>query len=232
MRQIKSTFAYVVEFKIGFEFLLVEVVFLSTQFFCIVPPIPRLQFFARQIFVHHFLQFGSFAFSSFERGCPYRLQELVYCLVIFGHTIRQDIVRRIVIAEHLGPLDTQFHFANDNRLVIIGVVMVATSGIGHQQLFAQVTVLAILEYRSERSAFRSEQPLAFMSGSLSLFSRSSFSAFRQSFEFGFVFDKILVRIGLSYDIVAKLEAEQAELFVDLSESRFFVCGQVGTVVDK
>ena len=91
MRQIKGAFAYIVQFEIGLQLLFVEVIFLCTQFLGIVPPVPRLKFLARQVFVHHL--------SRFERRSPNRLQELIHRLVIFGHTVSQDIICGIVIAE-------------------------------------------------------------------------------------------------------------------------------------
>ena len=47
--QVKRTLTNIVQFEIRFQFLFVQVVFLGTQFFCVEPPIPWLQFLTGQV---------------------------------------------------------------------------------------------------------------------------------------------------------------------------------------
>ena len=134
MCQVKSTLTNIAQFEVGLEFLLVEVVFLCAQFLSIVPPIPGLQFLARQVLVQQFLQFGCLTLSSFERRSPNGLQELIYGLRVLGHAVGQDIVGRVLITEEFCLLDTQRHGTLDDLFVVVGVAVVTTRGIGHEQL--------------------------------------------------------------------------------------------------
>ena len=104
----------------------------------------------------------------------------------------------------MGLLDTQLHLADDDRLVVMVVVVVAAGGISHQQLLAQLAVLAVLENRREGSALGREEPLARMTGRRSFFCRRSLGTLRQTFQLRLVFHKILVGVGLCHHVVAEL----------------------------
>ena len=53
--ELEHTAAHIAQLEIGFEFFLVEVVLLFAEFLGVVPPVPRLQFLAREVFVHECL---------------------------------------------------------------------------------------------------------------------------------------------------------------------------------
>ena len=146
----KRAFAYIAQFEVRLDLFLVKCIFGFAQFLGIVPPIPWLQFLARQISVQQFLQLGSLTLGSSQRGSPNGLQESVNGLMIFSHAVLQDIVGRIVVAEQVGTLDTQLHLTDDNGFVVVLIVVVGTSGIIHQQLLAQFAVLAVLQHRRKR----------------------------------------------------------------------------------
>ena len=204
--QIKGTLAYVVQFEVGLQFLLVQVVLLGTQFLGVVPPVPGLQLLARQVLLQHLLQFGSLALSSLQRGRPYRCQELIHGLRVLSHAVGQDIVGGAVVAKQFGFLDTQRHGALDHFFVVIGVVVVATGGVSHEQLLAQLAILAVLEHRGETGALGREEPLALMTGCLCLFGCGGFGALGQTLQLGLVLHKVLISVGLGYHVVAELQA--------------------------
>ena len=51
--QLKHAFAHIAQLEIGFELLLIKVIFCLAEFLGIVPPIPRLECLAGHIFVHN-----------------------------------------------------------------------------------------------------------------------------------------------------------------------------------
>ena len=152
--------------------------------------------------------------------------------MVFRHTVSEDIVRGVVVAEEFGLLDTQLHLADDDRFVVMVVVVVAAGGISHQQFLAQLAVLAVLEDRRERGALGREEPLTRMTGCRSFFCSRSLGTLRQTFQLRLVFHKILVGVGLCHHVVAELQGQQRELLIDSFEALFLVLRQVGAVVCK
>ena len=228
----ERAFAHIAQFEVRLDLFLVQCIFGFAQFLGIVPPIPWLQFLARQVSVQHFLQFCSLTLGSSQRGNPHGLQESVHRLMILRHAVLQDIVGRIVVAEQVGTLDTQLHLTDNNGFVVVLIVVVGTSGIIHQQLLAQFAVLAVLQYGRERCTLGCEQPLARMSGSRSLFCSRSLGAFRQTFQFFFVGYETPAAVCLGYNVSAELQREQSQFLVNLLQAFFLVCRQVGTIVHK
>ena len=201
----ERAFAYIAQFEVRLDLFLVQCIFGFAQFLGIVPPIPGLQFLARQVSVQHFLQFCSLTLGSSQRGSPHGLQESVHRLMILRHAVLQDIVGRIVVAEEFGFLDAKFHLADNHGFVVVLIVVVGTSGIIHQQLLAQFAVLAVLQYGRERCTLGCEQPLARMSGSRSLFCSRSLGALGQPLQLVFIRHKALATIRLGYNVSAELQ---------------------------
>ena len=54
----KSAFAYVLQFEVGFDLVLFEVIFFFAELLGIIPPVPGFQLFAFAFFVHQLLEFG------------------------------------------------------------------------------------------------------------------------------------------------------------------------------
>ena len=230
--QIKRTLAHIAELEVRFQLLLVQSIFLHTQFLCIIPPIPWLKFLAWEIFVEKFLQFRCLALSSLQTWFPYALEESIHGLSIMCHTVCQDIISRIIITEELCFLHAKLHGANNHILVVVLVVVVATGGVSHEEFFAQVTVLAVLENRGETSAFRSKQPCFRTTSSHSLFFSSSFCTLRQTCQLCLIGNKELVCVGLIHYIVTKLQREQTKLLVDFFQSCFLILWEVCTILSK
>ena len=160
------------------------------------------------------------------------MQESIHGLMVFRHAVSEDVVRRVVIAEEFGFLDTQFHLADDHRFVVVFVIVVASRGVIHQELLAQFAVLAVLEYRGERGALGGEEPFARMSCSGSFLCSSGFGRLRQTFELRLVGHEILAVVGLCHYVVTELEGEQTQFHIDLFKALFLVLRQVSPVVRK
>ena len=69
--------------------------------------------------------------------------------MVFCHAVCQDIIGRIVITKHFCFLYAQFHLTHDDRFIIIIVIMISAGSICHEQFFAQLTVLTVLQYWGE-----------------------------------------------------------------------------------
>ena len=71
-----------------------------------------------------------------------------------------------------------------------------------------------------------------MTGCLRLFGCGGFGALGQTLQLGLVLDEVLISVGLGYDVVAELQAQQSKLLVDLHQAGFLLGIELGTVVDK
>ena len=112
--------------------------------------------------------------------------------------------------------------------------MVTAGGVVHEQLFTQVAVLAVLQYRREGGALGREEPFARMTGCGCFFCGCSLGALRQTCQLRLVRDKALhiIAVGLGNDVVTKFEREQCQFLVNLFEALFLVLRQVGSVVGE
>ena len=130
--------------------------------------------------------------------------------MVLRHAVSQDIVGRVVVAEEFGFLNTQLHLADDDSFVVVLIAVVAAGGVVHEQLFAQVAVLAVLQYRCEGGALGREEPLARMTGRRCFFCCRSLGALGKTFELCLVGDEALhlVTIRLRNDIIAELKGQQ------------------------
>ena len=176
----ERTLAYVVQLEVWLDLLFIQCIFGFAQFLGIEPPVPGLEFLTRVVLFQQLLQSCRLTFGSLQGRCPNGCEESIYGLMVLCHAVRQDIVRRVVITEQFSFLDTQLHLTQDDRFVIIGVVMVAACGIIHEELLAQVAVLAVLQHRRERRTLRREEPLTRMTGCGCFFGCSGFGALRQT----------------------------------------------------
>ena len=87
--------------------------------------------------------------------------------------------------------------------------MVAAGGVCHEQFFAQLAVLAVLEHGGEGGALGGEEPCIGLSRCSGFLFGSGFGALGQPGEFALVGNEELVRVGLRHHVVAELQGEQA-----------------------
>ena len=85
----KSAFAYVLQFEVGFDLVLFEVIFFFAELLGIIPPVPGFQLLAFAFFVHQLLEFGSFGLGFRQGIIPQVVQELHYSGRILCHRIVQ-----------------------------------------------------------------------------------------------------------------------------------------------
>ena len=149
-----------------------------------------------------------------------------------SHSILEDEVGSTIKTEEVSLLSTQTHRAVDDGLVVVGIIVVAAGGVIHQERFAELTVGAILEHRSEAGALGGKKPFAFMAGSSCFFCGSSFGAFGQPFELSLIGYKTLARVGLCYYVLTKLQRKAGKLFVDLFEALFGSRIEVGAILSE
>ena len=228
----ERTAAHVAQLEVRLDLFLVEGILGFAEFLGVEPPVPGLEFLAREIGVEEFLELGSFAFGCYERRCPHGLQERIDSLAVLSHAVLEDIVGRIVVAEELGALDTELHLADDDGFVVVVIVVVGAGGVVHQHLTAQLTVLAVLQHRCEGCALGREQPLTRMTGSSSVLGSSRLGALGQTFELRLVSNEELTVVRLGNDVTSELQREQVELLVDSFQAFLLLSRQVGTVVGK
>ena len=136
-----------------------------------------------------------------------------------------------LVAKELGLLLTQLEDAGDDSLVVVLVVVVATVDVAEIHLLAQLTVVGILQEGNPAGLVQGEEP-SLLAGCLSSLASSVDGALGQTCEVLLVGDDELEGVGLGQGILAKLDAGQRELLVNLHELGLLLGIEQGTTFHK
>ena len=131
----EDTLHYVVDLEVRADLIVVEVVFRFTYLLCVVPPIPGLDSVSGDLF--HIVDLGL--------GALYRRlhdvgQEVVYCLGIAGHLVRELVLGEIAVAEDGCLAGAKTQDVQKQGAVVVFVAVVAAGSIGLEHGLAKLTV--------------------------------------------------------------------------------------------
>ena len=217
--EVEDAALHVFEREIGAQHLLVECIVLLAQLLGVIPPVPRLERRARNVFLQEFVHLGQLLPGAVERRRPYLVQQRVDRIGRAGHLVGHDIggVRRI--AQHLGLLRTQTDEVVDELLVVVLIAVVAAVQVGLVDLFAQVALGRIGQERNQTGLMEREDPLVALAHRLRLLARGVADARRQSLQIvRRQFEREVVVLG--QNVVAELHGRKRQLAVDLLQPGF------------
>ena len=132
----KGAFTYVFQFEVGLNLFFFEVIFLLTEFFGVVPPVPCFQFLSFAFLVHQLLQFGCFGFCFGECITPQVVEEVHHGGGILCHCIVQYKVGVTVETQQLRLFKSQAYDVGNDFLVVVLVIVIAAVDVGLVHLFA------------------------------------------------------------------------------------------------
>ena len=93
--------------KVRFQRLFIQVIFLFTELLGIIPPVPWLQLEFGTFLIDHSLQFSRLFLCNWERRCPDLIQESIHGRRVLSHIFFQDIIGMGRITQQVGPFQTK-----------------------------------------------------------------------------------------------------------------------------
>ena len=202
---VESAFKNVVEGEIGTYHGVFEVVFLGSQLFAVVTPVPRLQLGAGLVFFEHFLVLGAFGLGFVEGGFPYLHQTAVNGRRGLGQTVVEHIVGVGGETEDVGAFETQVGEGVDD-FGIVELATVAAVGIGVPHLLAQLAVGTGLHERLPRGQLQ---------GYL-----------------GAVVEFLAVGVGGFKHVLGETQGERGDALVEFAETCLFLLRHIGAAADE
>lgn len=117
-------------------------------------------------------------------------------------------------------------------LVVVGIVVVAQAGVCLVDVLPQFTVLGILQERQAARLLQGEHPFAGQSACFSFVRRAGNDGLGQAGQVFLLVDDKLVGVVVSQDMVAEVDGQCGELFVDFAQALLLVCVERRTRTDE
>ena len=221
-----------VQLQIGAHLVLVDVKLGLLGFLEVVAPVPAFGLELLAVL----LDFGLDVFQLFlgllQRRFPNLVEQGIHLVGRLGHACLQ-CQRGIVFVPHqAGLLQAGLQQFAHHGLVVGVIAVVAAVGVRLEDLFAQGTVVGILQERHHAGVLQSKHPLALQSLLAGCLSGRCHQRGGQTGEIGFVVDDQLVGIRFLQHVLPEGELKQGDTAVQFAQFLLVGLTEVGSAAHK
>ena len=223
---------HLVEFEIGLERRLIQVIARLAHFLGIALPVPRLQVEMRTVLVDRLLdQFGFL--GRLGAGGRHKLaDEFFHRVRRLRHLVVEHIGGIVGIAQKLGLVGPQHRQARDDCAGIVAIAFFGARPALVEQLFAHAAVFQRGEQRLLRRVLQRNDVFARQLARLGRFHRRRHFAVGQARKIGLVAQHQAARLGGRHQLLLELRFQAGVFLVDLFEMRLVLVRQQRAGMDK
>jgi hypothetical protein len=207
--------AQLLELQVRLDLVLVEVVLRLADLLRVVAVVPGLDLDLRTLLVRHRLHVGDLLADAGDGGLPHRLHQLHRPLRRAGHRVLEPPVGVSLEAEEFRPLGPQLEDLGDDRVVVLGVAVVAAAVVGAPDLLAQVAPVRVGEERLHAGPRVEDGPLALLAALLGGGGGGRAQRVGQAGEVGLLVEEEHVVGLVGEEVLAELRVEGGQPLVDL-----------------
>ena len=229
---VKGSLENVFEFEVRTEGLFIQVILGLADLLGVIPPVPGLELEARVVLLPEGFPFGGFLQSLATSGFPDLAEEGVDLIGVLGHVLGQGVVGEGGEAQDVGLIDPQVGDLHEDGLVVEGIVVVSLFEVAPVKLLPEVPPVRVGQEGEQTGFVEGEDPFSGQAPLLSGFGGSGDHSLRQTGQLLPLVQNHLKGVVLGQDVVAELELQQAQLFVDLAEAVLHLLGKGGAVPEE
>ena len=229
---IESSLAHVVQLQIGAHFVLVDVKLGLPGFLEVVAPVPTFGLELLAVLLDFGLDVLQLFLGFRQRRFPNLVEQGIHLVGCLGHA-RLQRQRGIVFVPHqAGLLQAGLQQFAHHGLVVGVIAVVAAVGVGLEDLFAQGTVVGILQEGHHTGILQGKHPLALQSLLTGRLGGRGYQRGGQAGEVGFVVDDQLVGVRFLKHVLPEGELKQGDAAVQLAQLLLVGLTEVGAAAHK